>query len=99
MLEGLDATRLQARFGLLKLMEEYDRVAQKRGSQRGTAGLEQFREQAFRMLMSREARAAFDLARESDATRDRYGRNEYGESFLLARRLVESGVRLVTVVW
>jgi len=97
--EGLDATRLQARFGLLKLMEEYDRVAQKRGSQRGTAGLAQFREQAFRMLMSGEARAAFDLARETDATRDRYGRNEYGESFLLARRLVGSGVRLVTVVW
>jgi hypothetical protein len=97
--EGLDATRLQARFGLLKLIEEYDRVAQKHGSQRGAAGLAQFREQAFRMLMSGEARAAFDLAHETEATRDRYGRNEYGESFLLARRLVGSGVRLVTVVW
>ena len=51
------------------------------------------------MLMSPEARGAFDLDRESDKLRDRYGRNEYGESFLLARRLVESGVRLVTVVW
>ena len=36
---------------------------------------------------------------EQDRLRDRYGRNEYGESFLLARRLVEAGVRLVTVVW
>jgi hypothetical protein len=99
LLEGIDATRLQARFGLLKLLEEHDRVVQKRGPLRGPQGLDQFREQAFRMLMSSEARGAFDLARESDALRDRYGRNEYGESFLLARRLVESGVRLVTVVW
>src|SRR5262249_22090598 len=36
---------------------------------------------------------------EPPAVRDRYGRNEYGESFLLARRLVESGVRLVSGVW
>jgi hypothetical protein len=99
LLDGMDATRLQARFGLLKLMEEHDRVAQKRGAQPGPRGLEQFREQAFRMLMSSEARGAFDLSREPDALRDRYGRNEYGESFLLARRLVASGVRLVTVVW
>lgn len=99
LLEGVDATRLQARFGLLKLLEEHDRLVQKQGPPRGPQGLDQFRDQAFRMLMSSEARGAFDLARESDRLRDRYGRNEYGESFLLARRLIESGVRLVTVVW
>jgi len=99
LLDGIDSSRLQARFGLLKLMEDYDRLVQAKGPQRGVAGLEQFREQAFRMLTSPESRGAFDLARESDQLRDRYGRNEYGESFLLARRLVESGVRLVTVVW
>ncbi len=99
LLEGIDATRLQARHGLLKLLEQHDRLMQRRGSTGGTAGLEQFREQAFRMLTSPESRGAFDLQREPDAMRDRYGRNEYGESFLLARRLVESGVRLVTVVW
>jgi hypothetical protein len=99
LMDGIDATRLQARFGLLKLMEEHDRVAQKRGAQAGARGLEQFREQAFRMLMSPEARGAFDLSHEPDRIRDRYGRNEYGESFLLSRRLVTSGVRLVTVVW
>jgi hypothetical protein len=97
--EGMDATRLQARFGLLKLLEEHDRVVQKRGTQGGSRGLAQFREQAFRMLMSSEARGAFDLAREPAAIRDRYGRNEYGESFLLSRRLIEAGVRLVNVVW
>src|SRR5207302_3183882 len=58
-----------------------------------------FREQAFRMIASPRARQAFDLEREPPGARDRYGRNEYGESFLLARRLVEAGVRLVSVVW
>ena len=65
LLDGLDATRLQARFGLLKLLEDYDRVVQKQGPGRAPQGLQQFREQAFRMLMSPEARGAFDLAREA----------------------------------
>lgn len=51
------------------------------------------------MLTSPQAKGAFDLDREPVSLRERYGRNEYGESFLLARRLVEAGVRLVTVVW
>jgi hypothetical protein len=81
-------------------MENHDRVVQQRGAQPGGApGLEQFREQAFRMLMSPESRGAFDVGQEPDAVRDRYGRNEYGESFLLSRRLIATGVRLVTVVW
>ncbi len=99
LLEGMDASRLQARFGLLKSLEQYDRLVQKQGPGRASQGLDQFRDQAFRMLMSSEARGAFDLAREKEPLRDRYGRNEYGEGFLLARRLVESGVRLVTIVW
>jgi hypothetical protein len=99
LLEGMDGARMQARHGLLKLLENHDRLMQQQGPGPRTLGLEQFREQAFRMLMAPEARGAFDLSRESDALRDRYGRNEYGESFLLARRLVEAGVRLVTVVW
>src|SRR5205814_7290846 len=56
-------------------------------------------EQAFRMLTSPAARRAFNLDLEPPAVRDRYGRNEYGESFLLARRLVEAGVRLVSLTW
>ena len=51
------------------------------------------------MLLSPDAKGAFDLSRETDRLRDRYGRNEYGEAFLLARWLVEAGVRLVTIVW
>src|SRR5205814_532839 len=56
-------------------------------------------EQAFRMLSSPASKKAFNLDLEPPAVRDRYGRNEYGESFLLARRLVEAGVRLVSVIW
>jgi uncharacterized protein (DUF1501 family) len=48
-------------------------------------------------LVSRESRSAFDLSAESDRVRDAYGRSTFGQSCLLARRLVESGTRLVTV--
>jgi hypothetical protein len=51
------------------------------------------------MLSGPACRRAFDLAGEPARVRDRYGRNEYGQSFLLARRLVESGVRMVNVFW
>ena len=94
---GWDAHRLQSRVGLLKTLEQYDRLNQDHAHR--LKGLGQFREQAFRMLTSSAAKDAFDLSKESDKLRDRYGRNEYGESFLLARRLVEAGVRLVTLVW
>jgi hypothetical protein len=54
---------------------------------------------AFRFLESREAAEAFRLDREPPALRDRYGRDVFGQSLLLARRLVEAGVGLVTVYW
>lgn len=52
---------------------------------------------AYRLMSSPRAREAFDLAREPAATRDRYGRTRFGQSCLLARRLIERGVRFVTV--
>jgi hypothetical protein len=52
---------------------------------------------AFRLMTSEQARAAFDLSKEPDSVRDRYGRNRFGQCCLLARRLVENGVRFVTV--
>src|SRR5207244_242416 len=64
-----------------------------------TEGMAGFHEQAYRMIASPQARRAFNLDLEPPSLRDRYGRNEYGESFLLARRLVEAGVRLVSVIW
>jgi hypothetical protein len=56
-------------------------------------------EEAFGMLASETVRTAFQLERESDRLRDRYGRNEYGQSLLMARRLIEAGVRYVNVFW
>jgi hypothetical protein len=58
-----------------------------------------FQERAFSLLTSPATQQAFKLSSESDATRDRYGRNTYGQSVLLARRLIEAGTRLVTVSW
>lgn len=96
---GLDAIRVQSRVGLLNVLEQTDRRLQADGDRGPIGGLASAREQAYRMLLAPEAKGAFDVAREKDQTRDRYGRNEYGQAFLLARRLVEAGVRLVTLVW
>jgi hypothetical protein len=54
-------------------------------------------ELAYRLMSSKQAREAFDLDREPDRVRDRYGRTRFGQSCLLARRLIERGVRFVTV--
>ncbi len=52
---------------------------------------------AYRLMSSPEARRAFDLADEPDDVRERYGMNRFGQCCLLARRLIESGVRFVTI--
>jgi hypothetical protein len=54
---------------------------------------------AYDLLSSRTVRSAFDLAQESDRTRERYGRHPFGQGLLLARRLIEAGARLVQVNW
>ncbi len=70
-------------------------------NQRGTAAATFGRHMrhAFEVLLSGPARGAFELDREDDSLRDLYGRNKFGQSLLLARRLVESGVRFVQVNW
>jgi hypothetical protein len=55
------------------------------------------RDAAFDLLLSPKAKTAFDLAREPQKLRDRYGRDVFGQSALLARRLVEAGVTFVTI--
>ena len=62
-------------------------------------GLDRFGRQAFDMVSGPAARAAFDLSREEPRTRDKYGRHQWGQSALLARRLVEAGVRFVTLTF
>ncbi len=88
--------RLGERRDLLQLL---DRGLAAANPSRAELGYDPYRGQAYDLLCSSRARAAFDLGREAPALRDRYGRHHFGQSCLLARRLVESGVALVQVNW
>lgn len=94
--DDVSVARLQARRGLKDVLETHDRALQKQG---GAAAYDSVQEDAWKLLGSAAVQQALDLDRELPAVRERYGRNEYGESFLTARRLIEAGVRLVTVNW
>ncbi|MDA1049686.1 MAG: DUF1501 domain-containing protein [Planctomycetota bacterium] len=85
--------RLQRRIGLREQLDGFARALDDRGNMQA---IDQFEQMAWNMLTSPEARRAFDLSREEPAVRDRYGRNAWGQQCLLARRLVEAGVELVT---
>lgn len=61
-------------------------------------GLDRFSEQAYRIISSPRSRDAFDLSREVDREVDRFGRHEFGQSLMLTTRLIEAGVRFVTVL-
>jgi hypothetical protein len=61
--------------------------------------LDEYYQRALSLIISGRAREAFNLDAESPETRDRYGRNTFGQSCLLARRLVEAGTRVVEVIW
>ena len=58
--------------------------------------MDDFQQKAYALILG-DARKAFDLSQEKDAVRDRYGRNQFGQSCLLARRLVEAGVPFITI--
>ena len=65
----------------------------------GKYDLNEYYASALNLISSGRARDAFDLTKESEVTRNQYGRNTFGQSCLLARRLVEAGTRVVEVVW
>jgi hypothetical protein len=88
--------RLEDRRSLLRTFDDLDRSLE---MLRSTQALDEYRAQAFAMLTSPSARRMFDLTQERDLLRDRYGRTRFGQSCLLARRLVESGVPFVQVNW
>src|SRR5262249_27262729 len=90
---GESATRLDNR---KRLLEQVDDL-QRRTETRTTGMHDAAYERAFRLLTSTEAKRAFNLAAETASVRDRYGRNTFGQSCLMARRLIETGVRFVTV--
>ena len=92
----LPASRLNSR---LSLLEQVNRGLDGVDRSEAVARFDQRSQQAFDLLRAGKARRAFDLDREPAPLRDRYGRNRWGQSVLLARRLVEAGVSLVQVNW
>ncbi|HEY7314750.1 MAG TPA: DUF1501 domain-containing protein [Gemmataceae bacterium] len=90
----MTAARLDDRATLLRLVDRQTKSLEQSAEARG---LSTFQERAVRLLTSPAVRRAFDLGREPAALRQRYGANTLGQSCLLARRLVEAGVKLVTV--
>lgn len=94
--EGLTLDRLASRRGLVHQLED-----QIRGLE-GQHAVDRFgrtQQRAYNILTSSEVRGAFDLSREDPRLRERYGRTLFGNCSLIARRLVESGVRFVNVTW
>ncbi|KAA5541848.1 DUF1501 domain-containing protein [Roseiconus nitratireducens] len=85
--------RLNRRVDLRQKLDDLSRAFDEYG-QAGT--LDEFESQAMALLTNPETKQAFDLSQEDDATRDRYGRNTWGQQLLLARRLVEAGVEVLT---
>ncbi len=87
--------RMHSRYDLLRAMERNPSSSPSPASEQ----LHDHQSRAFESITSSQVRSAFDLSREPDKVRDQYGRNIHGQSVLLARRLVEHGVPLVTVNW
>lgn len=86
--------RLGRRQGLLKELDTIRRDIDTKGD---LVGLDTFYRDAMEMVSSDKAQKAFNIQSEEAKLRDNYGRNDLGQSCLLARRLVESGVRFVTI--
>lgn len=79
------------------LLSKLDRMARRVDNTRTMEGIDRFTRVALDIVTSGEARRAFDLTQESEATRRMYGRHRWGQMGLLARRLVEAGVTFVTL--
>ena len=93
--EDVDVNRLSGRRSLLKSLDRYQ--ASQERQLRFAREHDQFTERALSLATSRKAKEAFDLSREPDSIRERYGRNRVGQGMLMARRLIEAGVRFVTI--
>jgi uncharacterized protein (DUF1501 family) len=93
---GQQSERLSARLGLQRQLDSLRRDLDQSGAMKA---MDQFEAQALGLLTSPEAIRAFDLNRESPRVRDRYGRNQWGQQCLMARRLVEAGIEIVTTTF
>ncbi|MEO1999643.1 MAG: DUF1501 domain-containing protein [Planctomycetaceae bacterium] len=92
--DGLNLKSVQNR---RRLLGEFDTLRSNIDKSGVLEGLDTFKAQALEMVTGDRVRRAFDLGAEDPKLRDRYGRHQYGQSALLARRLVEAGTRCVTV--
>lgn len=90
------ATRLERRAKLLETINKGMPTIEKAVADHNIGG---YYDQALNLIISGRAREAFNLKEESIATKELYGRNTFGQSLLLARRLVEAGTRVVEVIW
>jgi hypothetical protein len=90
---GMTEQRIAERRSLL---QSVDALAAQADKQEAYRDLDDFQQKAYALILG-DARKAFDLSLEKDAVRDRYGRNQFGQSCLLARRLVEAGVPFITI--
>jgi hypothetical protein len=88
--------RLHTRHGLLQQIDDRLRVVE---AQTPPVTFSRTQQRAFSLLTASKVKAAFDLKSEDPRLRDRYGRTLFGHSTLIARRLVEAGVRFVNVTW
>ena len=92
--EGLNPARLSQRTEILRLIDEQARLMEESAVARG---VDESYQKAVAMLTSPRFKDAFDLSREPQSVRDRYGRTTYGQSCLLARRLAEAGAKFINV--
>ena len=88
--------RLNDRRSLLKTINRYEQSAITQANQ-GARAMRTYQEKAFELMTSEATKAAFDINSEPDAVREKYGRNMLGQSCLMARRLIEAGVRCAFV--
>jgi len=88
-----EVRRLDRRSTLRQSIDTLDRAVDQLGE---LAALDEFETQAMTLLTNPKTKEAFDLTKEDDRTRDRYGRNSWGQQLLLSRRLVEAGVEVMT---
>lgn len=93
---GVDNDRFQNRRSMLEVVNQHFREKEKHDS---LDAVDTFYQRAYSLISSQAAREAFDIDQEEGALRDQYGRNTAGSRMLLARRLVEAGVRFVTLTY
>jgi hypothetical protein len=96
LLADVSLERLSARQSLFRTIDEHFERGPGRSAYDGMDG---FRRRALGLLTSAQTQTALRISDELPAVRDRYGRNIYGQSVLLARRLIEAGTRMVTISW